>query len=34
MYIEVENEDREFEVKEQLEKERKNIKSFDDLMAL
>ena len=34
MYIEVENEDREFEVKEQLEKERKNIKYFDDLMAL
>ena len=34
MYIEVENEDREFKVKEQLEKERKNIKSFDDLMAL
>lgn len=34
MYIEVENEDREFEVKEQLEKERKNIKSFDDLVAL
>ena len=34
MYIEVENEDREFEVKEQLEKERKDIKSFDDLMAL
>lgn len=34
MYIEVENEDREFEVKEQLEKERKDIKSFDDLVAL
>ena len=34
MYIEVENEDREFEVKEQLEKEREDIKSFDDLMAL
>ena len=34
MYIEVENEDREFEVKEQLEKERKNIKSFDDLVDL
>ena len=34
MYIEVENEDREFEVKEQLEKERKDIKFFDDLVAL
>lgn len=34
MYIEVENEDREFEVKEQLEKERKDIKSFDYLVAL
>ena len=34
MYIEIENEDREFEVKEQLEKERKDIKSFDDLVAL
>ena len=34
MYIEVKNEDREFEVKEQLEKERKDIKSFDDLVAL
>ena len=34
MYIEVENEDREFEVKEQLEKERKDIKSFDGLVAL
>ena len=33
MYIEVENEDREFEVKEQLEKERRDIKSFDDLIA-
>ena len=34
MYIEVENEDREFEVKEQLEKEREDIKSFDDLVDL
>ena len=34
MYIEIENEDREFEVKEQLEKEREDIKSFDDLVDL
>ena len=34
MYIEdMENENREFVVKEQLEKERKDIKSFDDLVA-
>lgn len=34
MYIEdMNNENKEFEVKEQLEKERKNIKSFDDLVA-
>lgn len=34
MYIEdIKNENREFEVKEQLEKERKDIKSFDDLVA-
>lgn len=34
MYIEdMENENREFEVKEQLENERKDIKSFDDLVA-
>jgi hypothetical protein len=34
MYIEdMNNENREFEVKEQLEKERKDIKSFDDLVA-
>ncbi len=34
MYIEdIENENREFVVKEQLEKERKDIKSFDDLVA-
>ena len=34
MYIEdMENENREFEVKEQLEKERKDIKSFDDLVT-
>lgn len=34
MYIEdIENENREFEVKEQLEKERKDIESFDDLVA-
>lgn len=34
MYIEdMENKNREFEVKEQLENERKNIKSFDDLIV-
>lgn len=33
MYIEDMENDREFEIKEQLEKERKDIKSFDDLVA-